>query len=505
MGHVDHGKTTLLDFLRKSNVAAREAGGITQSVGAYEIIHHSGESLTSADLTQKGAKKIQRSSASHPRMSAKSDFAAGRKITFIDTPGHEAFSQMRARGARAADIAILVVAADEGVKPQTQESINILTEAKTPFVVAITKIDKSNADLERVKSELAAANVLLEGYGGGVSYQPISSKTGEHIGELLDLIILTADVENLTYDPAAPAAGFVLETRMDRRRGPEATVIVRNGILKQGEPIATAVGKGKIKIMEDFTGKPVKSLEPSAPAVILGWEELPRIGEEFVSGAAVANLALRPDNLPEKAAVAAAAGAKIMKLILKAADAGSLEALAQIVAALPAPENRGIRIIQQSVGDITDGDVNHAISTGSIIAAFKSRADKGAKFLAEANGVRIMSSDIVYHLIKEIEDLLNDAGANTVSAVLEVLAVFNKAKLDKQVIGGRIAEGIFKNRAQFDIERAGSVAGSGRVNNLQQQKKDMNQVESGKEAGLMVSAAVPIEVGDRLIIRKIEP
>src|SRR3989338_9617354 len=239
-GHVDHGKTTLLDYIRKTTFAEREAGGITQSIGAYEIIHAPHESPISADKKQINADNISENPRSNPRESALSDrvppkalaVAQGKRITFIDTPGHEVFAKMRSRGANIADLAILVVASDEGLKPQTKESIKILEETKTPFVVAITKIDKNNADIERVKNELISNGVLLEGYGGQVSYQPVSAKTGEGVNELLDLILLAAEVEHLTCDKNTVASGYVLEAKMDRRRGLEAVVIVKNGVLK---------------------------------------------------------------------------------------------------------------------------------------------------------------------------------------------------------------------------------------------------------------------------------
>ena len=248
MGHVDHGKTTLLDYIRKTSVAAREAGGITQAVGAYEIERD------------------------------------GRKITFIDTPGHEAFSAMRSRGAQAADLAILVVAADEGVKPQTKEAIKILEDAKTPFIVAINKIDKTAGNIEKAKNDLMGVNVFLEGYGGQTSYQGISAKTGEGVEGLLDLVLLVADVEDLSYDPSAPATGYIVEASRDPRRGIAVSVIIRNGTLHRGDKVRTPSAMGKVKILEDFSGKTAESLEPSAPAVVIGFEDLPLIGEEFFAG-----------------------------------------------------------------------------------------------------------------------------------------------------------------------------------------------------------------------------
>lgn len=466
MGHVDHGKTTLLDHIRKTSVAAREAGGITQSIGAYEITHNN------------------------------------KRITFIDTPGHEAFTQMRARGANAADLAILAVAADEGVKPQTLESVKILQESGTPYVVAITKTDKSNADVEKVKNELTAAGVLLEGYGGKISYEPVSAKTGDKINELLDLLLLAAEMENLTYDPAKPASGYVLEVRVDRRRGLEASVIVKDGTLRQGEPIATPSGKGKVKVLENFRGESVKELAPSAPALVLGWEEPPQVGEEFITGAA-ANIdivPLRGISHRETKPVSAIQPVKeeTLNIILKAGDGGSLEALAGIVKAMTL--QKPVRIVSESVGDVNDNDVKFAISTGSRILAFKSRVDKGTKTLAENNRVKIIASEIIYELAKTVEELLVKK-EEEIAGELEVLAIFNQDKLDKQLVGGKVTRGFFRNKAHFEISRGDGVIGTGKVVNLQSAKKDVAEAGEGKEAGLMVNSQTPIQVGDKLVIR----
>src|SRR3989344_4757419 len=256
VGHVDHGKTTLLDYIRKTRLAAKEAGGITQSIGAYEVEHPSTSS------------------------------GQAHKITFIDTPGHEAFSLMRARGAAAADLAILVVAADEGIKPQTTEAIGILKSTETPFIVALTKIDKPNANIDKVMRELQSAEVLLEGYGGNVSWHGVSGVSGEGVNELLDLIVLTGEVAGLTFDPKAKARGFVIESRKENRRGIIAHLVLKDGVLKAGEDISTPSASGKIKILEDFRGRRAKELWPSAPALVVGFEKLPRAGEEFTAGGA---------------------------------------------------------------------------------------------------------------------------------------------------------------------------------------------------------------------------
>ena len=475
VGHVDHGKTTLLDYIRKTTIAAREAGGITQAVGAYEVIH------------------------------------GGRKITFIDTPGHEAFAAMRSRGAQMADLAILVVAADEGVKPQTRDAFKVLEETKTPFVVALNKIDKAGASgVEKVKGELAGAGILLEGYGGTVSYHGISAKTGEGVDDLLDLVLLAADVEELTYDPDAPATGAVLEVRRDPRRGIEASVIVKNGTLHRGDAIATATASGKVKILEDFAGKPATELVPSAPALIIGFETLPRVGEEFVIGGTPAAAGVR--TATRQVTGAAPKNANTLNLILKASDAGSLEALSVVLRSLEGnAETRNgkeVHIVDESVGDTTDGDVRHASATGATIIGFKNRTEKAARTLAEAQSVEVITSNIVYDLAKAVEDFLSGKRGPVALGELEVLAVFNQDKLDKQLVGGRVASGTFRSKATIEILRsAGPEApkeplGSGRVLELREKKNEIASAETGKEIGLLVNSHTLIQVGDKLVIRK---
>ncbi|MBI4085119.1 MAG: GTP-binding protein [Candidatus Liptonbacteria bacterium] len=503
MGHVDHGKTTLLDYIRKlsyrtraasdggepRSVAEREAGGITQSIGAYEI-----------EVRQKDEPKSRESEADRriPQQKPRDDFASRvRKITFIDTPGHEAFTKMRSRGANIADLAILVVAADEGLKPQTKESVKILEETKTPFVVAITKIDKNNADIERVKNDLTANNVLLEGYGGQVSYQPVSATTGEGINELLDLILLAAELEHLTYDKNAVASGYILEAKLDRQRGLEASVIVKNGVIKSGEFISTKTAKGKIKILENFLGEQVKELEPSAPAMIIGFETLPQVGEEF---SAVEGEEAEGVKIVQKPVAATTDESLALRLIIKASDSGSLEALSAIIKATA--EKKPIKIIAESVGDVGDNDVKLAISSGAVIIAFRSKTEKGPKFLAETNKIKIISSEIIYELIKAIDDFLLELEKPAPLGILKILAVFNQGNLQKQIVGGKVESGIFKNKAAFEIERDGNVVGAGRVANLQQQKKDATEVTEGKEAGLLINSETMLKSGDLLLIRK---
>lgn len=474
MGHVDHGKTTLLDYIRKTSVAAREAGGITQSIGAYEITH----SLNNAETKESAEQR-------------------GNKITFIDTPGHEAFNKMRARGAGVADIAVLVVAADDGVKPQTKEAISIIKEAGISFIVAINKIDKANADINRVKNDLTQEGVLLEGYGGNVSFQPLSAKTGEGVHELMDLILLAAEMEDLSYDPAAPASGYVLESRMDSKRGVTATVIIKNGTLRVGEQISSGTATGKIKILENFLGEQMKEMKPSSPALVLGFESPPIIGEQFYIGEPGVKI-----KKPQMAAKPATESIdeNTVSVMLKADTAGSLEALSEVVGHIPAPENVRLMIVAESVGDITDGDVKLAVSTKAIIIGFNVKANKAAENVAKAQGIKITTSKIIYELTKFVEDLLQSRGKEEVKGDLEILAVFGK-KGSKQIVGGRVVKGEIKNNAKIELVRKEEVVGMGKIVNLQHNKKDAVSVTEGKEAGLLVDSDVEIKTGDHLILR----
>jgi len=469
MGHVDHGKTALLDFIRKTNVVAKEAGGITQSIGAYEIAHHS------ADSNQV------------------------KRITFIDTPGHEAFSKMRARGAKIADLGILVIAADEGVKPQTKEAIKILKESQTPFVVAINKIDKPNADVEKIKKELMEADVLLEASGGNISWQAISAKTGEGINELLDLILLAAELEQLVYNPEASAKGVIIESKMDKRRGLTAIAVVRDGTLKINDEITTASAAGKIKILENFLGERVNELSPSSPALIIGFENLPQIGEEFFSGKIdLAEIQIPQEQeqkltvpvIPEK--LEEPMEQKI-NLILKADVSGSLEALAGIIKTFP-----NGKIIDESVGDINDGDVKLSQNTNSIIVGFKTKVSKAAESLAKAQGVKIITSEIIYELLKSLEEEFKKFEEPAIKGQLEILAVFGK-KEGKQIVGGRVIGGFFTGNSKVQIQRQEQAIGEGKIINLQCKKQDVKEVGEGSECGLLLDSGTAINVGDQLI------
>jgi len=458
MGHVDHGKTTLLDYIRKTTIAEKEAGGITQSIGAYEITHK------------------------------------GSKITFIDTPGHEAFSKMREHSARIADLAILVVAADDGVKPQTQNALEYIKKENITCIVAINKIDKPNANIEKTKSDLAAIGLYLEGFGGDVSWHPISAKTGEGVNDLLDLVILASEMQDLSYDPSVSPTGVVITSKLDPRRGGIVGVIVKNGTLSQGELIATKSAKGKVKILNDFLGKPTKLLVPSAPALILGFETLPEVGEQFVCGNEIKKLHIGTasvqtglgKNIKEEATIS---------LVVKADEVGSLEAVKGIAERIPS--DRPIIIASASVGDIYETDIKFAQSTHGIILGFKVKVDKAALNMARNEKVTMIQSDIIYELEKELIEYIKRRNPKEMPSI-EILGVFG-GKGKERIIGGKVILGPVKNQGVFDLWRGGKLIGSGKILNLQSGRKDVTSAETGIEAGLLVESDIEIRISDTLI------
>lgn len=457
MGHVDHGKTTLLDYIRKTNVAAREAGGITQSIGAYEVLHN------------------------------------GQPITFIDTPGHQAFSSMRERGARVADIGILVVAVDDSVQPQTKEAFKILQETQTPVVVAINKIDKPDANIDRIKNDLLQNEILLEGFGGTISWQAISAKTGQGVSELLDLVALAAELDHTQYDDQAPAEGFVLESKLDSRRGIAVSAIIRNGHLRVGDEVATATASGKVRSLENFLGKRIAEAVPSNPVLILGFQELPKVGDVFMKGGVL----LAP--VAKIVTMIGETSPETLNFILKADTTGSLEALVTIVKHLPTG-TVPLRIMEKGVGEITDNDVKTAIATNAMVVGFRVKPNKGSDTLARAHKVKIISSDIVYKLIETIEADLKNVDKEVITGDLEILAVFGKKGGD-QIIGGKVVAGELLVNARVEVRHGEQLLGMMRVANLQQGKADAKKVVAPNECGLLLSGQTEVRVGDHLVIK----
>ena len=493
MGHVDHGKTTLLDTIRKANIAAKEAGGITQSVGAYEIVYR--PQINADPSAQIGADKNQRESAP----------SEGERITFIDTPGHEAFIKMRTRGASIADIAILVVAVDDGVQPQTKEAIKIILEAELPYIVAINKIDKAPDELPKVKNQLAEAGVLLEGYGGTVSSEAISAKTGAGVPELLDLILLTAEGEEFTYDPKLPGEGVILEAKMDARRGPVATAIVKNGILKVGDEICVKSCNGKIRQLEDFEGKAIKEAFPSSPVLILGLTTIPPIGETFRVG--IPGEISAPQNSRKATGLGVPSEGPAVKdenrmyLLLKSDSAGSLEALLHVISAITLPTTARIQIVDATVGDITDGDVKQAIAKHAAIVGFRVKLTKPAETLATAHKVIVLTSPVIYELVKQIDDNFIYLKADVIAGSLKVLRVFENPTTKTQVIGGEVTVGQIKTNTPFEIIRGNRPMGKGKTVNIQKDKKDVPALQTGEQGGMLVEIDTPIKEGDVIVIR----
>ena len=412
MGHIDHGKSSLLDYVRKANVVAGEAGGITQHVAAYIAEHH------------------------------------GRHITFLDTPGHEAFKALRSRGAAAADIAILVVAADEGVKPQTLDALAAIHETDIPFIVALTKIDKNNADIERTKLSLLEHGIYLEGQGGDISYAPISSKTGAGIPELLDLVLLAADVAELTADPEASAVGFVLESTQDARRGASATLIVKDGSLSLGTFVVAGDAYAPVRFIEDFRGERTERALPSEPAQISGFNKLPDAGTTF---SIVANKKEAESRAKEVASVAlparavTAAGMTELPLIIKADVAGSVDAIAHELSKLT-HDRVAIRIVSSGVGNVSENDVKTARAAGGVIIAFNVPADPVARDLAEREGVALEFFTIIYKLTERIAERLTERAPSVETETELGRAVVLKAfssSAKKQVMGARLVSGAF--------------------------------------------------------------
>jgi translation initiation factor IF-2 len=481
MGHVDHGKTSLLDYIRSARVAAGEAGGITQHIGAYHV------------ETPRGM------------------------ITFLDTPGHAAFTAMRARGAKATDIVILVVAADDGVMPQTKEAISHAKSAQVPIVVAMNKIDKPDANVERVRSELVAEGVVPEDFGGESPFVPVSAKTGQGIDDLLEQVLLQAEVLELKAPSDAAAKGIVIEAKLDKGRGPVATVLVQSGTLKKGDVVLAGSSYGRVRAMLDEDGKATESAGPSIPVEIQGLTEVPQAGDDFMvlgderrareiatfrqgkyrevtlNKRQAAKLEGMFENMGEGAA-------QTLSLIVKADVQGSQEALAQSLLKLSTPEVK-VQIVHAAVGGISESDVNLAIASKAVIIGFNTRADAGARKLAEGNGVDLKYYNIIYDAVDEIKaamgGMLAPEQKEETIGTAEIRTVFVASKIGT-VAGCMMTAGVARRDARFRLLRDNVVIYTGELDSLKRFKDDVREVKEGFECGIKLKNYNDIKEGDQL-------
>jgi translation initiation factor IF-2 len=479
MGHVDHGKTSLLDYIRRTRVASGEAGGITQHIGAYHVD------------TPRGT------------------------ITFLDTPGHEAFTAMRARGAQATDIVILVCAADDGVMPQTKEAISHAKAAGVPIVVAMTKIDKPEANIERVKSELVGEEVVPEDFGGDSPFVGVSSKTGQGIDELLEQVLLQAEVLELKAPQDALAKGLVIEAKLDKGRGPVATVLVQSGTLKRGDVVLAGSSYGRVRAMLDEGGKPSTEAGPSIPVEIQGLTEVPRAGDEFMVLAderRAREIATFRQGKYRDVKLAKQQAAKLenmfdnmgqgdvqtLSLILKADVQGSQEALAASLLKLSTEEVR-VQVVHAAVGGISESDVNLAIASKAIIIGFNVRADAGARKLAEGNGVDMRYYNIIYDAVDEVKAALGGMLApeqrEEMLGTAEIRTVFVASKIGT-VAGSMVTSGLVRRNARFRLLRENIVIYTGEVESVRRMKDDVKEVKEGFECGIKLKNVTDFKEGD---------
>lgn len=481
LGHVDHGKTSLLDAIRQTEVAAGEAGGITQHIGAYQV-----------------EKK-------------------GKLITFLDTPGHAAFTQMRARGAQGADIVVLVVAADDGVMPQTREAIAHAKAARVPIMVALNKIDKANANPDRVKQQLAEQELVPDDWGGNTMVIPVSAKQKQGIDDLLEGILLVADNTEIKANPAGKVIGTVIEAEVEKSKGVLATLLVQNGTLESGDIVVAGIAHGKLRAISDFKGKPVKKAGPSTPVLVLGLSDVPAAGDLFVvvdsekeARAIVAErieAAKTQANVKKKMSLedlfdnVKAGEAKGLNLIIKADVQGSLDPVMSELNKLGEGEI-GIKILYSEAGNIGENDVMLASASHAIIIGFNVQADVSARRLAEKEGVDIRLYEIIYRMTEDIEKALNGMLEPVVKEKVlgraQVLQVFTASKFGK-VAGCRVTDGELRRNAKVRLFRGTDVVYEGDMGSLRHEKDDVKEVKQGYECGVGFKSFNDIQVGDQLV------
>ncbi len=483
VGHIDHGKSTLLDYIRRSHVAEGEAGGITQHLSAYEAIH-------------------ENSTGKH-------------KITFLDTPGHEAFAAMRSRGLEVADVAVLVVSAEEGAKQQTLEALKLIDEVKIPFIVAFTKIDKPGANLEKAKMSLLEHNVFLEGLGGEVPFVAVSGKTGEGVPELLDLILLAGEIEGLSADKELPGEGLVIEAHVDSKRGNTATLIVQNGSIRSGEYVVCGEALAPVRIMENFLGKKIKEADPGSPVMVVGFSSLPAVGaawrtveskKEAEEEAALARAEARKNISAPTAQKIENDESKIhvlLPLVIKTDVAGMGDAVMHELDKLPKDERLEVRIVTRGVGPIGEDDVRlaGAGSVPGIIVGFNVKVEREARDLAMRLGVLIAVFDIIYKLAEwlgaELAKRQPREKQEEKTGAAKILKVFSYAK-GRAVLGGRVDQGTLMQGQMVKVMRHDAEVARGTLVSLQAQKLVVKKVESGSEFGAMIKLGSEPAAGDYL-------
>lgn len=470
MGHVDHGKTTLLDAIRKTNVAGEEAGGITQTIGAYQIEYKQ------------------------------------RNITFIDTPGHEAFTAMRSRGANVADLAILVVAADDGLKPQTIEAIGILEKAKLPFVVAINKMDKPEADVERVKKGLSDVNLVPEDWGGKTICVPISAKANQHIDELLDMVLLVADLnqDKIQANPQRSAVGTIIESRIDKDSGPIATVLVQTGTLRVGDIVEVGDVAGKIKALSSWRGSPLREAGPAMPVRFLGLKNAPVVGDILAITTDPKALKRKQKKSYQNFAYlkhkteANKTGKQQLPIILKADTLGSLEAVLEAVQKLQFKDVE-VDIVKRGLGNFTEKDIDQAVAAKARLIGFKVTVTAAAADYGLGTQTSAQTFSIIYKLLEyitaELEGLLPPNVTYKKIGEVRLLAIFRTAA-KYAIVGGRVLSGSIQQKAICKIARDGKVVGEATVSQLQSNKKDVSEVLTGNECGIRLDTSATLQVGD---------
>lgn len=477
MGHIDHGKSTLLDYIRKTNIVDSETGGITQRISAYEVIH-------------------------------KDETGGDKKITFLDTPGHEAFSKMRERGAEAADIAILIVSAAEGVKPQTIEAWKTIVESKIPCIVAINKIDRPEANIEKTKIELAENEIYLENYGGKIPVAEISAKTGAGVDNLLSLILIMAEMENLTGNTEEEGSGYVIEVNMDPKRGILATMIIKNGSVIKGMTIAVEDSICSTRIMENFLGKNIDHASLSSPIRIVGFDKTPRVGGEFIAFKKKSeaeeyakNWHLQENSSVVKNETQEENEKKIIPIILKADVCGSMEAIEKEIGKIK-NDSAEFRIVSKGIGPITESDIKNAVSnTDIIVIGFNVKADNSATEIAEQRGIKISFFDIIYKmtewLTEQMEEKRPKIKTMETSGRAKILKTFSRTK-ERQILGGKVVEGQILLSNAVKIMRREFEIGRGKIINLEKNKTKVSNVEEGSEFGMMIESKMEITPGDIL-------